>query len=337
MQITMRQVALRSRVSVSTVSKALRDDPSIPIARCRQIQQLAAKMGYRPNPMVSVLMAQLHHHRRRSDPHSIAWIDLWHGEEEHEPVMETRGILKGARDRAGELGYQMELYRISKDFTGPRQLSRCLATRGQWGVIIPPVPAGFRNFPLDMRGLTAVTIGTSLLEPVMHRVSPNHFQGCVLAFERLQGMGFRRIGLALSPQMNKRVEGKWLGAYLSSQATAVGIVRIKPFIGASDDFRNHAEWLMKERPDAVLVAEEFDWKRACKQAAARGQIRPALGWLMSRQADRKNPGGLGRLDYRPEQLGHVAVDTVVSQIQRNERGEPADPRTILIDSVWIGN
>ena len=51
---------------------------------------MAASMGYRPHPLVSTLMAQLHHYRRRSDPHSIAWIDLWHGEEEKEPVMETR-------------------------------------------------------------------------------------------------------------------------------------------------------------------------------------------------------------------------------------------------------
>ena len=330
----MRQVAERSGVSVSTVSKALRDDPSLPESRCRQIKKMAASMGYRPHPLVSTLMAQLHHYRRRSDPHSIAWIDLWHGEEEKEPVMETRGILDGARRRAEELGYRIEVYRMEKDFSTPEQLSRCLAARGQWGVIFPPVPASCRHYSFDLRGLTAVTIGTSLLSPIMHRVSPSHFQGGVLAFRALQRLGFRRIGIALSPSMNDRVEGKWLGAFLSSQATGGRMPRLKPLIAPTHDLRTHAKWLQKERPEAVLAAEEYDWKRICMELRL---ARPSLGWLMLRQSAGRKAGGLGRLDYRPEQLGQAALETVVSQIQRNERGEPSVPRTVLIEAEWIAN
>ena len=134
--------------------------------------------------------------------------------------------------------------------------------------------------------------------------------------------------------MNDRVEGKWLGAFLSSQATGGRMPRLKPLIAPTHDLRTHAKWLQKERPEAVLAAEEYDWKRICMELRL---ARPALGWLMLRQSAGRKAGGLGRLDYRPEQLGQAALETVVSQIQRNERGEPSVPRTVLIEAEWIAN
>lgn len=46
--------------------------------------------------------------------------------------------------------------------------------------------------------------------------------------------------------------------------------------------------------------------------------------------------GNAGLDLREEQLGRVAVEMVVAQIHRNERGSPSIPHTVLIDAVWTG-
>jgi LacI family transcriptional regulator len=185
------------------------------------------------------------------------------------------------------------------------------------------------RYPLDLRGQAAVTIGTSLHESVMHRVSPNHFQGCALAFEQLGAAGFNRIGLVLSPAMNKRVEGKWLGAFLASQQRLPVTHRVAALIAERDDSQALARWLRRERPDVVLAAEVFAWRQAIH--LNRDQARaPAIGWLMKQ----KKPPGLGYLDYRPEQLGRVAVEMVVAQIHRNERSNPTVPQTVLIDAVW---
>jgi hypothetical protein len=43
---------------------------------------------------------------------------------------------------------------------------------------------------------------------------------------------------------------------------------------------------------------------------------------------------VGRLNHQPDQLGRVAVEMVVAQIHRNERGSPAVPQTVLIDGIW---
>jgi len=325
----MRQVAQAGGFAVSTVSKALRNDPTIPEARCREIQALAKRLGYRPNPMVATLMAQLHHRRRSHDPHNIAWIDLWLSPDDKDVAMGAAPVLRGARERAQEMGYGIEVYPVAREQMSPERLRRVLTSRGQWGLIIPPVPESAMRYPLDLRGLAAVTIGTSLHESVLHRVSPNHFQGCALAFEQLGATGFGRIGLVLSPAMNKRVEGKWLGAFLASQQRLPMTHRVAALIAERDDPRELARWLRRERPDVVLAAEVFAWRQAIH--LNRGPARPpAIGWLMKQ----KNPRGLGYLDYRPEQLGRVAVEMVVAQIHRNERSNPTVPQTVLIDAVW---
>ncbi len=328
----MRHVALAAGVAVSTVSKALRNDPSIPEQRCRAIQAVAGRLGYRPNPLVATLMSQMHHHRRRSDPHNIAWIDLWPAGKASLVAMSAEPILSGARARAQELGYGIEVYPAGKDGMSPERLHRTLTARGQWGLIIPPVPESAMKFPLDLRGLTGVTIGTSLHEPVMHRVSPNHFQGCGLAFERLRAKGFRRIGLVLTPAMNERVEGKWLGAFLTCQRSLPKGEHVSPLLADRADQQAIARWLRRETPDALLAAETFSWTGADRKLG-KSSARPFVAWLMHRPP--ASLRGFGGLDLRSEQLGRVAVEMVVAQIHRNERGSPAIPHTVLIDAVWV--
>lgn len=329
--VTMRNVALAAGVAVSTVSKALRNDPTIPPKRCLELQRLAEDLGYRPHPLVATLMAQLHHRRRRNDPLSIAWIDLWSAATGQESAINLVPVLTGAQERANELGYRIEVYRAGREQITPEQLNRLLTAKGQWGLIIPPVPESFKYYPLDLRGLSAVTIGTSLQNPVMHRVSPNHFQGCVLAFKQLQKQGRKRIGLALSPTMNERTEGKWLGAYLSSQACLRSKEKVKPLIANPDDLKKISAWLDNDYPDVVLVAEKFQWKRASTLNQTPHQV-PDLAWLML--SEPKNPKELCGLDYRPQQLGRAALEMVVAQIHRNERGHPDIAQTVLIDAIW---
>ncbi len=328
----MRHVARAAGVAVSTVSKALRNDPSIPERRCRDIQATAESLGYRPHPLVATLMSQLHHHRRRSDPHHIAWIDLWPAGKDNAVAMSAEPILRGARERAQELGYGIEVYSAGKDGLSPERLHRTLTARGQWGLIIPPVPESAMKFPLDLRGLTGVTIGTSLHEPVMHRVSPNHFQGCALAFETLRRKGFRRIGLVLTTAMNQRVEGKWLGAFLACQRSLPKNERVSPLLADRVDHQAIARWLQHETPDTVLAAETFFWTGA-NRSLGKSSHRPFIAWLMHQQ--RGMDSGFGGLDLRSEQLGRVAVEMVVAQIHRNERGSPIIPHTVLIDAVWV--
>ena len=40
------------------------------------------------------------------------------------------------------------------------------------------------------------------------------------------------------------------------------------------------------------------------------------------------------IDTRPAKMGAAAVELVVGQIHRNERGSPEIPHTLLLEGVW---
>lgn len=328
--VTMAAVARAAGVATSTVSKALREDPTIPPARRREIQRIANTLGYRPNPMVAALMARLHSNRRRNDPHHIAWIDLWPDDQEAARTTDFKLMLRGANQRANELGYQIEVHRVARAGTSAARLHEILVSRSQWGVIIPPVPQQAMSYPLDLEGLTGVTIGTSLHQPVMHRVASNLFQGGVLACRKLREHGFRRIGLVLSPAMNERVEEKWLGAYLAEQQAWSKAERLPPLLAgpaAEDDFLS---WRARAKPDVVLLAEPYV-ERWIAESHPRHGSRPVVAWL---RRIASMPEHTFAIDTRPDKMGAAAVELVVGQIHRNERGSPAIPHTLLLDGVW---
>lgn len=323
----MRDVAREARVVVSTVSKALRSDPSISPEQCRRIQEIAHRIGYRPDPEVSKLMAHLHHYRRRTDPHSIAWIDFWESEPVGHVAYDIAAALAGAQKRARELGYEIEVHKPALDKITPERLSRILTARSQWGIIVPPVPEWAMHLEWDLSPFAAVTIGTSLREPVMHRIAPSHFHGATLAFERMRQKGYGRIGLAMSSSMNERVEGKWLGGFVAACQHVPEKERIPPLIFEERDREAVTRWIRETKPDALLIAEEFIAESVRKVPKRQA---PALAWLAPFSGRKGDPA----IDFKAERLGSVALDMVVGQIHRNERGLPAIPHTVLLESAW---
>ena len=325
-------VARAAGVATSTVSKALRDDPTIPAGRRQQIQQIAKKLGYRPDPMVAALMARLHSQRRRNDPHHIAWIDLWPDDQEAAHTTDFKLMLRGAHHRAAELGYQIEVHHVARNNINAARLHEILVSRSQWGLIIPPVPTSAMAYALDLEGLTGVTIGTSLHQPVMHRVASNLFQGGQLACRKLRERGFRRLGLALSPAMNQRVEEKWLGAFLAEQVLWPRADRLPPLLVEADSQADFSDWRRRHEPDAIIIAEPFieKWNAADR---ARSGPPPPVAWLRRIES---MPRTAFAIDTRPDKMGAAAVELVVGQIHRNERGSPQSPHTLLLDGVWCG-
>lgn len=324
----MRAVAKAAGVARSTVSKALRGDPTIPAVRRRQIKRIAERLGYRPNPMVAALMAQLHSQRRRNDPHHLAWLNLWTPDLEsargHNPVP----VLTGARRRAEELGYGIEIHHVGRDRISPARLRQILITRCQWGVIFPPVPESAGHYPIDMDGLTGVAIGTSLREPVMHRVSHNHYQGGMLACQELRARGFRRIGFVLSRWNDERVDGKWRAAYLVQQQLWRKSERLPPLLAGPGEKAIFERWFVQHQPDAIVVAEAnvAGWLREMKVSSVR---------VASLALDVIKRDSWG-INYRSEMLGEAAVELVIGQIHRHERGSPQIAHALLIDGVWVG-
>ena len=328
----MRTISQSMGIATSTVSRALRDDATISVAVRNKIKRAARLLGYRPNPLVSTLMAQLHVQRRRIDPYHIAWIDLWPSDNASSQLLLFKPLLQGAKIRARELGYGIEVHKPAQSGIEPARLRQILFARSQWGIVIPPVPEAARHYPLEVEGFAVVTVGTSLRTPAVHRVSPDLYQGCQLACSKLREKGFHRIGLVLSQSMNQRVEGKWLGAYLAEQQLWPAPERLHPVLFTEGMPAQFSQWLFENNPDAILLAEvEVEtWAGKYRSANRRS---PNITWLLLEQKDRRKQG----INYRGSKIGAAAIEFVVGQIHRNERGSATIPSSFLMPGVWVGN
>jgi len=326
-------VAQKAGVSKVTVSLSLRNHPSIPESTRRRIRKLARDMGYRTNPLVSALMAQLHT-RRNSTVSPLLGLIL----DERDAAIYRRvpfyaDLLTGARQRAAHLGYELEDSYLTMEKKAAAVLSRRLHAKNVRGVIIAPLfqPAG--ECPLPLGGFACCALGYSLHAPEIHRVAPNYPQTMRLVWSKLRERGYRRPGFISSLDNLKRTYFERLGAFTAQQAAHPELAAIPPLIfkKCSDDCVDEClaellAWFHRHRPDVLVFPPWFLLGKLRQQLRIPEQAGVILadaepGWAQAKE------GAL--------QIGAAAVDMVLAQIHRNETGVPPSPKTMAINSIWV--
>src|SRR4051812_8411327 len=104
--VRMAEIAQHLGVASSTISRALRDDPSVSAAMREQVRQLAETMGYRPNPLVSALMANRRRRGGAGEVGVIALITNYGGRHDWRTKDVCRWEYEGIVRRAEELGFR---------------------------------------------------------------------------------------------------------------------------------------------------------------------------------------------------------------------------------------
>ncbi len=327
--VTLADVAEAAGVARSTVSKALRGYRSIPESTRARILETAERLGYRPNPMVSALMAQLHTKRRRQDMSPVlAVVHAWEVSWSKSP--KYRDFARGARERCERLGFQMEEFSLRDDDLKPQDLSRIFQTRGIQGVLFAQAPDDFRQLPLDISHWSCATLGPSLERPKVHRAGPDHYMAMRLAMKQAIARGYRRLGFAVSAVSDKRLHGIWRSAFLGRhedefpERPPIPVHR-----NVDDNFSTFREWFLTHEPELIIH-----------------HALPVTKWLSA--LDRGIPGDVATLqigiaandtteagiDLNVARVGAEAVNLVVNQIHQNQRGEAASPLTLLVEPAW---
>ena len=112
----MSDVAKRAGVHVTSVSLALRNHPSLPPTTRARLCRLAEKMGYRPDPALSALVAYRHRARMAKDQPTLAYVTNWDtqwGWRDH--VAAHRMFFEGATAKAVRIHSEIERVCVEKD------------------------------------------------------------------------------------------------------------------------------------------------------------------------------------------------------------------------------
>lgn len=233
----MQRIAEAAGVSQATVSMALRDHARISRATCRRIQELARAMGYRPDPLVSTLMAQRRGRKAEAGLGTLAVVSLWPeaaNSWQNHPFYTP--YAKGVRLRAEELGYRVEVFPCDGSTTAVRQLERVLRARGIQGLIFCQAHETFTTLPISVEGFASVLIGSGIRQPRLSRVDAALDVDFHLAWQHLRAAGRTRIALLTWSVLTVKSGGVWVGAYLHLQRALAANDRLPPLeLDAFDD------------------------------------------------------------------------------------------------------
>ena len=332
-RISQRDLARMAGVSHTTISLALRNDPSISKELRNRIQSIAAQHNYQPDPALAVLNAYRLGKNITPFQGNIAWIINFEHKEDWRRMLQTEGYFEGARKRAQELGYNLEEFWIGAPDLTPKRATQILATRGVRGIIVAPLPTA-GEIDLDWSQFSSVVLGYSLTNPKLHMVMNHQSRNMRIVVRRLHDMGYRRIGFAMPQSVDERIDHSYLSGFMIEQYILPDSACKIPFMLSENfDEKSFNAWFDENKPDVVIssassIYQVIEWLNK-KNLRIPKDIGVALAAL---------PFGdtlISGISENVHLIGAMAVDAVVAMIHRNEVGIPSQPTRTLIQGIWI--
>lgn len=336
-RITLRDVADQLGVSHTTVAMALRNHHSISPKRREQVQQMAEKLGYRPDPFLSSLAA----YRKQISPvkiqGAVAWVNHWEQLASALGKLEYYiGIRRGAAQAAERLGYHLDDIHWSAECSAKR-FEQILLARGVRGVLIPPHSKPPDWGDLDWSKFSIVRFGLSVPRPDSNLVTVDHFRAVIMAVQHMTDYGYQRIGFVVNGEYNLRLGGSYIGGFLAAQEMLKLRPALPPLKMAWPDHASGTvaaqktalrNWLKRHTPDAILTTEGDlpDLVRALGY-----RIPEDIAVAATTVHDIPVDAGI---EQHSEAVGRIAMETLAKQMNINECGEPPDPTRILVEARW---
>jgi len=337
-QVSMKDIAARVGCSVSTVSRALRDDPRISSAVRVRIQKKAESLGYVWDRQTSRTMARF---RAKATGESAAPepIALVHAQERRYERQDPLGFWTALTHAADSLGFSIQEFALdggSGDIAkSGRRLSRVLLNRGIRGMVLFPFyQPDIRHWELDWDAFSMVAVGSSPDQPYIDRVDLSDYEDAIRCLKEIAGRGYRRIGLTSSEDSERHTGGVFVAAYRYFMEThpeleAVPVLRMtgrnrqrcRP-----EDRKDFEAWFKTNQPDAILTSHHGirDWladmgKRVPDDLGL-ATLWPEKGW--------------SGIEFTSETLMRPALEHLRGKLATNERGPTSAPRRLLIRSPW---
>ncbi|MBC2602732.1 LacI family DNA-binding transcriptional regulator [Puniceicoccus vermicola] len=334
-RVTLQDISDKTGYGRSTVSLALRDHPSIKESTRKKIRSEAEKLGYRPNPLVSVLMAQLKGKHKDYRETIAVLVKTAYVAEQMTSASPFYGMLYDSiKKKAAEQGFSVDLFCADELGVSASRLSRIFLSRGIHGVLIFPggsTASGERlDIQLDWQYFVSVLVGFNGNYQELNQVVPDYTYDVNIAIEMLHRSNRERVGFAIPKSRNRGSDYNWMARFLLYQRE-LPVRRRIPFVpekGSDFGKEEFLVWFQKHTPDTLLVAgdEVRNW---LEEAGVSIPDDVRLINLVKR-----GEAGLAGIDPQTSEVGGAAVELLISLLQSNQYGIPQYPRTIAVKGAW---
>jgi len=327
---TLRSLARDLGVSRTTISEALRGSTRVRAATAERIRAAAEAAGYHHNPLAGAIMSELRRSRGELFRGVLAVVGV---EEPDRPAYAARfygELIRGTTDRATELGFKVEQFMINARSLPQRRLDHILQSRGIRGVLLLPTWQDPDFMKIDWSRYAGVYLDYHIERPPLRCICSDHFRSMMMVLQRLHALGYRRPGVILPRHQDERLQHRWEGAFLAYQRHHPASRPVPPLVADVIGEKNFSAWFRRHKPDVVLghIVQAMDWMRACGARVPRTHGFFCLNLV---HADRPCAG----LDQSPHLIGVRAVEIVIAQLHRNERGVPSSSSLTTLPSTWV--
>jgi DNA-binding LacI/PurR family transcriptional regulator len=328
--VTQQMIADAAGVHLSTVSLALRNDSRLPEATRQKIHEVAKRLGYSPNPLVSLLLSRV----RRRNASYRGTLGYVHTVPEGTPRLAGRvhqNFRGGAKRRAAELGYNLDEFFLNPTLS-MRRLLEMLHTRNIAGLVIEHMPSALcpqRTLPFDIGSFAAVTLGVPLLKPQLHYVANDQYMRAVLAARELLALGYRRLGLVIYDHFDVAMAHRCSAGFWAVQEYIPGLAALPICRITESDPQLLRDWIAQHKPDAILGTHQ---SMLTLITGAGWKVPEDIGWAHLDWLPECKPSA--GVSGNSEHTGAAAVELVVSQLHRGESGPPAHAMSYLVSGTW---
>ncbi|MDQ8192819.1 LacI family DNA-binding transcriptional regulator [Coraliomargarita sp. SDUM461004] len=333
-KINMAYVAKMAKVHQGTVSRALRNDPRITVETRERIQKLADELGYRPNPLVSALIAE----KRKGSPSgygsTIAFLtsgetkDQWHKLSPQYAVMREH-----LQRHAYKRGYNLEDFWLHDTEMPSSRLRQILHYRGILGVIVCPLQGSINKLDFDFEKFASVAIGYTLRDPILDHVAIDYYSVMQKILARLiQNKSFKRIGFTTPASISSRVQDLSLSAYLGQKFQHPKRL-LSPVISENLNLEaSFTKWVQSKKPNVIICPTHTSYV-ACQNALEK------MGLSVPRDIsivcadchiDSSVSGILQDLDAEAS----AVIELLTSRMEHGIFGIPQQPQTIMVNGTW---
>lgn len=334
-RVTIYDIARKVGVSHTTVARALGNRGEVSSERRTEIRRVAAEMGYSPDPHLAALATYRRTLRPAKFQGVIAWANHWKQPGQLRRFAEFERYWRGAAQTAGRFGFKLEEIRWPSGCS-PKRFEDMLLARGVEGVLIPPHNEVLDWEDFDWSRFSVVRFGMSVQSPDSNLVTSDQFRAMTMAVTRMHEYGYQRIGLAADVDLDEHLGGNFYGGFAWAQNKLKVSPAVPPF-GASatlyrsapeKELRNLERWLARHRPDAVLTTQPYLPDLIQKLGRRIPQDIAIAGTSIY-----DIPVDAG-IDQHSMEIGRIAMEMLIKQINIGERGGSADPCRILVESRW---
>ncbi|MGF1483405.1 MAG: LacI family DNA-binding transcriptional regulator [Opitutales bacterium] len=326
---TITSLAKRLNLHHSTISRALRNDPSISEKTRKRVWETAAEVGYRPDPKIRELMHQVRKSRESTEPQETLAIFLPSSLElnPHRAKL-IAYVQRGMEAEAESNGFTLEVHHEKAEGPSGHRISQVLYHRGVRGLIVMPPDDETYQPQLNFDHFATVAIGLDTLRTLpLHRVCFDAFLCMDECLHELSRRGHERVALVLSGIPFWCASARYQAAsLLAAKRRGVTIQIFEEFNpdATEDYFRTVTSW----RPDAILADTPFRLKgfSVAPFPVESGLQRYAIGMP---------EGRFSGYAIDLEEIGRLAIQRLILELQNNRIGLPDTPDSTLVTGRWM--